>query len=180
MPIHNRALLVDGATLRARHQGCEVLAERIDGKIVVEGDDTAYGSVSAAAKAITGASTNGWKFWMLTNVPDVSEVQAPLIEEPSADEDKPVPKKAFVATGQCDNTYHGKGRNGPSSIATLTRIKGAENTIGEVHERCYDDVVNQLTYWQPFWKIEALDEEELASAERKAALARQGSGQRVA
>jgi len=180
VPIHNRALLVPGEILRARYQGREVMAEVVaEGLIRVDGGET-HTSVSAAAKAITGRSTNGWKFWSLVNVPDVPPEQAPLLEPPTpdvkvdSDVKKATPERPFIPSGSCDSPFHGKGKSCPDSIAVVTRVKGADERMGEVHERCYDHVVNILIYWDGFWTTEPLDEEELARAERKVDLRRRG------
>ncbi len=69
---------------------------------------------------------------------------------------------------KCDSKYHPRGRERPDAIAVLTRIKGTADSIGEKQKRCYDHVVNTLTYWYPFWKLRAIDEDELASARRAA------------
>ncbi len=69
----------------------------------------------------------------------------------------------------CGSRYHTL-KPYPPTIAILTRIRGAESLVGEVLERCFDHTVNLLLYWEPFFKIEAVDEVELAEAERKAAL----------
>ncbi len=75
---------------------------------------------------------------------------------------------------KCGSNSHGTGRLRPESVATLTRIKGAKLHVGEVRERCFDHLVNILTYWEGYWAIAPRDAEEVAEAEAKAARARQG------
>ncbi len=76
---------------------------------------------------------------------------------------------------KCGSNYHGTGRLRPESVAMLTRIKGAKPHLGEVRERCFDHLVNTLTYWGGYWAITPHDAEEVVEAEAKAARARQGS-----
>ena len=57
-----------GTTLTARHKGqppTAVIVEAKDrpGGRAVEYGDQLFASLSAAAKAVTGHSTNGWLFW---------------------------------------------------------------------------------------------------------------------
>lgn len=55
----------DGTVLRAVHKGepHTLTVLRGGGRPCYEHDGTTYRSPSAAAKAITGTSVNGWKFW---------------------------------------------------------------------------------------------------------------------
>lgn len=71
----------------------------------------------------------------------------------------------------CGSRYH-VHRPLPPAVAILTRVRGLEQLIGEKIERCFDHTVNLLTYWEPFWEREAIDAEELAQAELRAARAR--------
>ncbi len=57
-----------GTTLTARHKGqphTAVIVEAKDRPVgrAVEYGDQLFASLSAAAKAVTGHSTNGWVFW---------------------------------------------------------------------------------------------------------------------
>jgi hypothetical protein len=55
-----------GTRLSARYRGEEVSAEVVsaeDDAQAVECQGARYRSLSAAAKAITGNSVNGWRFW---------------------------------------------------------------------------------------------------------------------
>jgi hypothetical protein len=54
-----------GTTLIGRYRGKEhraIVVEQ-DGRLQVRLGRATYGSLSAAAKAITGGSVNGWRFW---------------------------------------------------------------------------------------------------------------------
>jgi hypothetical protein len=55
-------LLPNGTVLRARYKGLEYRAE-IQSDTWVDGNGQRYFSPTAAAKAITGNSVNGWRFW---------------------------------------------------------------------------------------------------------------------
>ena len=57
-----------GTTLTARHKGQPYTAVIVEAKDrpagrAVEYGDQFFASLSAAAKAVTGHSTNGWVFW---------------------------------------------------------------------------------------------------------------------
>jgi hypothetical protein len=57
-----------GTTLTARHKGEPRTAVIVEGKDrpagrAVQYGDRLFASLSAAAKAVTGHSTNGWLFW---------------------------------------------------------------------------------------------------------------------
>jgi hypothetical protein len=53
----------DGTQCRFTYSGKEYLGEITDGTLVVEGLDGKYKSFSAASKAVTGTSRNGWNDW---------------------------------------------------------------------------------------------------------------------
>jgi len=60
-----RAFPPAGTILVGRYHGKghrAAIVER-DGRLVVKVGRDAYGSLSAAAQAITGSSVNGWRFW---------------------------------------------------------------------------------------------------------------------
>jgi len=59
-----------GTRLSGRHRGQEFSAEVVaaeggEGAHAVECQGARYRSLSAAAKAITGNSVNGWRFWKI-------------------------------------------------------------------------------------------------------------------
>ena len=63
-----RELPPAGTRLSARYRGQEFIAEVIaseggEGARVLEFQGSQYASLSAAAKAITTNSVNGWRFW---------------------------------------------------------------------------------------------------------------------
>jgi hypothetical protein len=63
-----RELPPAGTRLSGRYRGQEFIAEVIaaeggEGARALEYQGTRYASLSAAAKAITGNSVNGWRFW---------------------------------------------------------------------------------------------------------------------
>lgn len=55
-------LLPNGTALRARYKGLEYRAE-IKGDSWLDSEGQRHFSPTAAAKAITGNSVNGWRFW---------------------------------------------------------------------------------------------------------------------
>jgi hypothetical protein len=55
----------DGTKCRFTYAGKEYLGEVTDGALVVKGFDGKYRSFSAASKAVTGTSRNGWSDWHL-------------------------------------------------------------------------------------------------------------------
>jgi hypothetical protein len=61
-----RELPPAGTRLSGRHKGQELFAEVVmaeGGTRALEFQGARYSSLSAAAKAITGNSVNGWRFW---------------------------------------------------------------------------------------------------------------------
>jgi len=57
-----------GTRLSGRYRGQEFIAEVVtaeggEGARALEFQGSQYASLSAAAKAITGSSVNGWRFW---------------------------------------------------------------------------------------------------------------------
>jgi hypothetical protein len=59
-----------GTELMGRYRGQEVSArivadEEGSGTLAVESQGSRYRSLSAAARAITGNSVNGWRFWQI-------------------------------------------------------------------------------------------------------------------
>ena len=63
-----RELPPAGTRLSARYRGQEfiaevVMAEGSEGARVLDFQGAQYASLSAAAKAISGNSVNGWRFW---------------------------------------------------------------------------------------------------------------------
>ena len=63
-----RDLPPTGTRLSARYRGQEFIAEVVtaeggEGARVLESQGAQYASLSAAGKAITGSSVNGWRFW---------------------------------------------------------------------------------------------------------------------
>lgn len=83
--------------------------------------------------------------------------------------------KTYRPRGKCGSNYHSRGRLHPKSIAVLVLTKGTKSHLGEIRERCFNHLVNTLTYWPDFWVITALDEEDVAMAERAATQAQQVS-----
>lgn len=100
MTIENRDLK-PGTILKGRYQKqdrtCMVVEK--DGKLVYQIDGTNYKSPSAAGKAITGHSCNGWVFWSIGDKPD----------EPIK-ETKAEPKKAKTDTKPAIPTAKGLNR----------------------------------------------------------------------
>jgi len=65
-----RSLPSVGTVLRATRSGTEyqatvVSAPEVRGGKGVKLDDKVYGSLSGAARAVTGHMINGWKFWQI-------------------------------------------------------------------------------------------------------------------
>lgn len=56
---------IGGTKCRFTYSGKEYLGEITDGALIVEGFDGKYRSFSAASKAVTGTSRNGWSDWHL-------------------------------------------------------------------------------------------------------------------
>ena len=67
-PVHkNRKQSVVGAKYKGMYRGKEYSMEvvGIKGRIAYRVSGTDYSSPSAAAKSITGAEVNGWRFWRM-------------------------------------------------------------------------------------------------------------------
>jgi len=64
-------LLPNGTELRARYKGSQHSA-KITHDLWLDSDGNPHSSPSAAAKAITGTSVNGWRFWEAKRPGDVS------------------------------------------------------------------------------------------------------------
>ena len=58
----------DGTKCRFTYTGKEYLGEITDAALIVKGFDGKYRSFSAASKAVTGTSRNGWNDWQLDSV----------------------------------------------------------------------------------------------------------------
>ena len=72
-----------GTQLSGRYRGQELSAEVVaaeDGAQAVECQGARYRSLSAAAKAITGNSVNGWRFWKVVEPRTVEEPQPASVE----------------------------------------------------------------------------------------------------
>lgn len=88
--IEDRSAVVPGVRLVAHHRGATYTARVLDsGRIEVGGaaaEELAgvHGSLSAAAKALTGVSTNGWKFWSLADASAPALSVSPTIGAPPA------------------------------------------------------------------------------------------------
>jgi hypothetical protein len=59
------AFPADGSMCRFTYAGTEYAATVVDGAIAISGKDGRYGSFSAASKAVTGTSRNGWNDWYI-------------------------------------------------------------------------------------------------------------------
>jgi hypothetical protein len=78
-----RELPPPGTRLSARYRGQELSAEVVaaeDGAHAVECQGARYRSLSAAAKAITGNSVNGWRFWKVVEPRTVEEPEPASVE----------------------------------------------------------------------------------------------------
>lgn len=59
------AFPANGSTCRFTYAGTEYAATVVQGAIVISGIDGRHGSFSAASKAVTGTSRNGWNDWYI-------------------------------------------------------------------------------------------------------------------
>ena len=80
-----RELPAIGARLSAHYRGQEFFAEVVaaedrEGSTTVECQGARYRSLSAAAKAITGNSVNGWRFWKVVEPRTVEEPEPASVE----------------------------------------------------------------------------------------------------
>ena len=80
-----RELPTLGTRLSGRYRGQEFFAEVVkaeggEGAPAVECQGARYRSLSAAAKAITGNSVNGWRFWKVVKPQMAEEPEAATVE----------------------------------------------------------------------------------------------------
>jgi len=74
-----------GTRLSGRYRGQEFFAEVVaseggEGAPAVECQGARYRSLSAAAKAVTGGSVNGWRFWKVVEPRTAEEPEPASVE----------------------------------------------------------------------------------------------------